>query len=144
MVPPLAPVLDMPSVRQASTARIVPRMPDQIVPPASGSTPHRARGERRTAGGVPRLPWRRVVNPFTPLEILSADQVEAIHRAALTILRDIGVEVLGGRALDRFTNAGASVERADGARSQAGRVRLGNMVDPKYTLGASIKKSFLV
>ena len=28
--------------------------------------------------------------------------------------------------------------------SQAGRVRLGNMVDPKYTLGASIKKSFLV
>ena len=28
--------------------------------------------------------------------------------------------------------------------TQAGRVRLGNMVDPKYTLGASIKKSFLV
>jgi len=99
-------------------------MPDQIVPSARPSTPHRARGERRTAGSVPRLPWRRVVNPFTPLEILSADQVEAIHRAALTILRDIGVEVLGGRALDRFAGAGASVERADGARSQAGRVRL--------------------
>jgi len=28
--------------------------------------------------------------------------------------------------------------------TQAGRVRLGNMVDPKYTLGASIKKSFLL
>ena len=28
--------------------------------------------------------------------------------------------------------------------TQAGRIRLGNMVDPKYTLGASIKKSFLV
>jgi amidase len=28
--------------------------------------------------------------------------------------------------------------------TQCGRVRLGNMVDPKYTLGASIKKSFLV
>jgi amidase len=28
--------------------------------------------------------------------------------------------------------------------TQAGRVRLGNMVDPKYTLGASIKKSYLV
>ena len=27
--------------------------------------------------------------------------------------------------------------------TQAGRVRLGNMVDPKYTLGASIKKSYL-
>ena len=28
--------------------------------------------------------------------------------------------------------------------TQCGRVRLGNMVDPKYTMGASIKKSFLV
>ena len=28
--------------------------------------------------------------------------------------------------------------------TQCGRVRLGNMVDPKYTLGASIKKSYLV
>ncbi len=27
--------------------------------------------------------------------------------------------------------------------TMAGRVRLGNMVDPKYTLGASIKKSIL-
>ena len=27
--------------------------------------------------------------------------------------------------------------------TQAGRVRVGNMVDPKYTLGASIKKSYL-
>jgi acetamidase/formamidase len=28
--------------------------------------------------------------------------------------------------------------------TQAGRVRLGNMVDPKYTVGASILKSYLV
>jgi acetamidase/formamidase len=27
--------------------------------------------------------------------------------------------------------------------SQAGRVRLGNMVDPKYTLGASVAKRYL-
>ena len=27
--------------------------------------------------------------------------------------------------------------------TQAGRVRLGNMVDPKYTLGASILKRYL-
>jgi acetamidase/formamidase len=27
--------------------------------------------------------------------------------------------------------------------TQAGRVRLGNMVDPKYTLGASLLKSYL-
>jgi hypothetical protein len=28
--------------------------------------------------------------------------------------------------------------------SQAGRVRLGNMVDPKYTMGVSILKKYLV
>jgi acetamidase/formamidase len=28
--------------------------------------------------------------------------------------------------------------------SQAGRIRLGNMVDPKYTVGASILKTYLV
>ena len=27
--------------------------------------------------------------------------------------------------------------------TQAGRVRLGNMVDPKYTIGASILKTYL-
>jgi len=27
--------------------------------------------------------------------------------------------------------------------TQAGKVRLGNMVDPKYTIGASIKKSYI-
>jgi trimethylamine--corrinoid protein Co-methyltransferase len=69
-------------------------------------------------------PWRRLVNPFTPLEVLSADQVGAIHEAALRILRDIGVEVLSGDALDRFERAGASVVRTAGARSSAGRVRL--------------------
>ena len=28
--------------------------------------------------------------------------------------------------------------------SQAGRIRLGNMVDPKYTMGASVLKKYLV
>jgi trimethylamine---corrinoid protein Co-methyltransferase len=73
---------------------------------------------------VPRLPWRRLVNPFAPLEILSTDQVEAIHVAALTILRDIGVQVLGAAALDRFEGAGARVDRQDGARGAAGQVRM--------------------
>ena len=70
----------------------------------------RRRG-RRAATGLPRLPWRSIVNPFRPVEILSADQVESIHRASLRILREIGVEVLGERALDVFERAGAVVDR---------------------------------
>src|SRR6185369_16146413 len=86
----------------------------------------RPRRERRTGGGIPRLPWRRVWNAFAPVEILSADQVETIHDAGLRILRDVGVEVLGGRAIDLLERAGAGVERAGDAagRGAAARVRL--------------------
>ena len=86
----------------------------------------RARGgnPRRVAGGVPRLPWRRIVNTIPSVELLSADQIETIHRAGLTILRDVGVQVLGARALDRFAAAGARIDRENGARGPAGMVRL--------------------
>ena len=70
----------------------------------------RRRG-RRAPTGLPQLAWRSIVNPYRPVEILSPDQVEAIHRASLRILREIGVEVLGDRALDLFAAAGADVDR---------------------------------
>jgi trimethylamine--corrinoid protein Co-methyltransferase len=70
------------------------------------------RRPRRTAGGVAQLPWRRLVNPFRPIEILSADQVEAIHHASLRILAEVGVEVLGDRAVERLREAGANVDGA--------------------------------
>ena len=69
------------------------------------------RRARRPPPGITQLPWRRLVNPFRPLEILSADQVETIHRASLRILAEIGMEVLGDRALDAFARAGARVDR---------------------------------
>ena len=86
----------------------------------------RPRRERRVGGGIPRLPWRRVVNPFTPLEILSLDQLEAIHRAGLRILRDIGMEVLSDRGLGLLEQAGAAVTREGdtGGRGASGRVRM--------------------
>jgi trimethylamine--corrinoid protein Co-methyltransferase len=71
---------------------------------------HRRRA-RRPPPGISQLPWRRLVNPFRPLEILSGDQVETIHRASLRILAEIGMEVLGDRALDAFARAGARVDR---------------------------------
>ena len=76
---------------------------------ASRAVHHRR--PRRVAGGLPLLPWRRLVNPFRPVEILSADHVEAIHRGSLRILAEIGMEVMGDRALDAFAGAGAQVDR---------------------------------
>ena len=69
------------------------------------------RRERRTSGGVQRLPWRTLTNPYRPVEILSADQIETIHQASLRILSEVGLEVLGDRAIDLLARAGAQVDR---------------------------------
>jgi trimethylamine--corrinoid protein Co-methyltransferase len=80
--------------------------------PRADGTAHR-RKERRVGGGITRLPWRRLVNPFRPLDILSADQLEAIHRASLRILAEIGLQVLGDRAIDLLAAAGANIDRSE-------------------------------
>jgi trimethylamine--corrinoid protein Co-methyltransferase len=66
-----------------------------------------ARGESR----IPQLPLRRVRNPYPPMELLSADQIEAIHEASLHILETFGIELMSASALDLFARAGAKVDR---------------------------------
>jgi trimethylamine---corrinoid protein Co-methyltransferase len=70
------------------------------------------RRPRRGSAGIRQLPWRRLVNPYRPVEILSEDQVETIHRASLRILSEIGMQVLGDQALDALAGAGAAVDRS--------------------------------
>ncbi|MEO7664039.1 MAG: trimethylamine methyltransferase family protein [Candidatus Limnocylindrales bacterium] len=72
---------------------------------------HRRRARRVT--GIPQLPWRRLVNPYSPVQILSMDQLEAIHRTSLRILAEIGLEVLGDRAIDLLGAAGATIDRSN-------------------------------
>jgi trimethylamine---corrinoid protein Co-methyltransferase len=52
------------------------------------------------------------VNPYAPMELLSADQVEAIHLTSLRILEELGIEVMSPRALEIFSAAGADVDHA--------------------------------
>jgi trimethylamine--corrinoid protein Co-methyltransferase len=86
--------------------------PEQHAPSREPAGPLAARRRpRRTTGRLEQLPWRSLVNPFRPLEVLSADQVETIHAASLRILSEIGMEVLGDRALDALAQAGARVDR---------------------------------
>jgi len=78
-----------------------------------------SRRERRSAQqAVRQLPFARVVNPYPPIEVLSVDEIEFIHRSALELLQTSGMEVLheGSRRLLKET--GAEVDDA------AMRVRL--------------------
>ena len=69
------------------------------------------RGPRRPRQTAPKtLPWRNLQNPLPPVEVLSADQIEAIHRASLKVLAEEGLRVLDGGARDFLAAAGAAVE----------------------------------
>jgi trimethylamine---corrinoid protein Co-methyltransferase len=61
---------------------------------------------------VPQLPWIEVNNPYPPMEVLSADQIESIHLTSLRILEELGVEVMSPRALAVLEKAGAEVDPA--------------------------------
>jgi trimethylamine--corrinoid protein Co-methyltransferase len=53
-------------------------------------------------------------NSFDPVEVLSRDQLEAIHLASLDLLERIGVEFMGAAARRTFLAAGAEVEDTSG------------------------------
>ena len=74
-------------------------------------TDHRRRGTRapRTTGALHQQPYGQVPRPYAPIRVLSADQIEAIHNAALRVLAEIGMKVLEPRARAFFAQAGASV-----------------------------------
>ncbi|MEE8275030.1 MAG: trimethylamine methyltransferase family protein, partial [Alphaproteobacteria bacterium] len=70
------------------------------------------RRAHRAAEGLRQLPWREVVNPYAPIEVLSADQVETIHAASLRVLEETGMRVLDAGARERLARAGADGDQS--------------------------------
>ena len=68
------------------------------------------RRQRRVSEPFRQQPWRQPVNTYAPTEVLTADQVEEVHQAALTILRDTGLRVLSPAARRKYREAGAEVD----------------------------------
>ncbi len=73
----------------------------------------RARANRQTDRERPftQRPFQPLCNPYKPMEILSADQIESIHQASLKILRDIGLRVESKIALQLLTDIRAEVDK---------------------------------
>jgi len=75
-----------------------------------GRVPRRNR--RGRSAGIRQLPFARIRNPIRPVELLSADQIEAIHHASLRLLSEVGVEVLHEESRRILRQAGAEVNEA--------------------------------
>ncbi|SLN11579.1 trimethylamine methyltransferase family protein [Oceanibacterium hippocampi] len=69
------------------------------------------RGPRKV-GTIPQVARGQARNPFPPIQILTADQIEMIHLASLQVLEEIGMEFLDDGALDILARAGADVDRS--------------------------------
>ncbi|MCV2863562.1 trimethylamine methyltransferase family protein [Defluviimonas sp. WL0075] len=69
-------------------------------------------GNARRAGdhAITQMPWRIPVNPDRPIEPMGPEGVEAIHKGAMRILKDIGIRFLNDEALEIFAQAGCKVE----------------------------------
>ncbi|MFM8746473.1 MAG: trimethylamine methyltransferase family protein [Aestuariivirga sp.] len=74
---------------------------------------------RRRAADIVQKPWVQLENPLPYLTLISDDEVEAIHRAALKLLETVGVRCMVKEARDIFARAGALIDKSDN------RVRLG-------------------
>ncbi|MEM7439706.1 MAG: trimethylamine methyltransferase family protein [Pseudomonadota bacterium] len=70
----------------------------------------RAGNVRRTSTAViDQMPWRQIKNTDRPIEPLDEDGVQAIHKAAMRILSEIGIEFLNDEALGYLKQAGCKV-----------------------------------
>lgn len=85
---------------------------------ARTGTAHR----RRRVGDIVQKPWQQLSNPYPRARLISDDEVEHLHLAAVEILERIGIRCKVKEARDIFAHAGALIDESDG------RVRLGREI----------------
>lgn len=93
-------------------------MSDATLPRSRRGGGRSGNARRSGASIITQAPWSlpRYHDNFT--EPLTADQLQAIHNAACTMLEDVGIELLHDQARDHLRRAGAIVE---GTRVRIGR-----------------------
>ena len=72
------------------------------------------RNTRKTSkkSSISQLPWQQVVTKFSPLRIISQDEIESIHHASLDVLERVGMKVLHEAARKVFKTAGLDVDES--------------------------------
>ena len=107
---------------------------------AENSTSSRRRSSSRRRGSqtsdraqnpsaIQQLAYRHIHNWISPIEPVSPDAVDRIHQAALKLLEEVGMEVLGQSARTCLLSAGAEMHPiADGVRMRFDRDFVEQMV----------------
>ncbi len=72
----------------------------------------RKKRTKRLANQIQQLPWRDVVNPYAPTEVLHAEQLERIIDGALSVLETQGMRFLESSSRKQLQKAGADVDEA--------------------------------
>jgi trimethylamine---corrinoid protein Co-methyltransferase len=72
----------------------------------------RRRAAERGGGSAPAQPAGQPQSPFAPLDLISRDELDSIHQAALKVLEEIGVDFLHDGARAMLKDAGADVDPA--------------------------------
>ncbi len=76
----------------------------------AGRTRAGRRSGRPTHAAAEQKPFRQPRRRFPPVDLVSADELEAIHDASLTILEEIGMDFLHEEAKAILKRAGATVD----------------------------------
>ena len=61
---------------------------------------------------ISQLPWQEVVTKFSPLRIMSQDEIESIHHASLDVLENVGMKILHGDSRKVLKKAGLDVDES--------------------------------
>ena len=89
-------------------------------PRAESRARQRERQAGEAGGWLTQIPYAELRNPYKPFEILSADELNGIHEASLTVLEEIGINFLLPEAVEILKQAGADID-SDGIRVRMDR-----------------------
>ena len=113
-------------------------------PPSEDAPRRRRRGPERVFAPAPAATQPRL--RFAPVDLVSKDELESVHQAALTVLADIGIDILHDEARALLEDAGAElcaagrVHQPAIAMSVARTARLGDLAR-RVTLGPTVHSS---
>lgn len=89
---------------------------------------------RAGTAAIDQMPWRIPLNPDRPTEPLDAEGVQRIHRGAMRILSEIGIEFLNPEAVEHLKAAGCRVNGTNVRMDEDFVMEMVRRAPPQFTI----------